>query len=490
MTPIEIPTKKTKIVCTIGPVSDSRSILEQLIAAGMNVARLNFAHGDIESHTRVIETIRAASISAGSPVAIMADLPGPKIRIGRIRDNTAVLTRDQQFSLYTTKLLGDNSGASMSFAGLPEAVNPGDIICVRDGYIELEVEEIKKDQVVCRVMAGGEIRSYNGVHFPGVDQGNNAFTDRDHEHLKFAASQGLDAISQSFVQRPADITAVRAAALALDYYPLIIAKIERATAVDNLDGILAEADGIMVARGDLGVEIPIEEIAIVQKRIIEQVRLTGKPVITATQMLESMIDHPRPTRAEATDVANAILDGTDCVMLSGETAMGSYPVKAVRVMSRIAQVSEPSIRPSNVAKVLELAKSGDSTDRERLLSISLFLSVEAVAPVAVVIPTLSGDTARLLTRFRLPVWIIATSPNRSTCQQLQFSYGVCPVYVADRPEIWDQFARELLIQRGFNQGVALLTYGTGTLSAQTTTRIEFLDLEVEQSESPTWLPNK
>jgi pyruvate kinase len=490
MTQSKLPLKKTKIVCTIGPVSDSQSILERLIAAGMNIARLNFAHGDIESHTRVIQNIRAAASSTGRQVAIMGDLPGPKIRIGRIRNKTAVLEQSQPFSLYTNDVIGDKTGASMSFAGLPDAVNPGDIICVRDGYIELKVEEVTKNQVVCRVMAGGEIRSYNGVNFPGVDLGIDAFTNQDRKFLEFAAEMELDAISQSFVQHSSDIAAVRVAARALDYFPFIIAKIERARAVDNLDDILAEADGIMIARGDLGVEIPIEEIAIVQKRIIEKVRLQGKPVITATQMLESMINHPRPTRAEATDVANAILDGTDCVMLSGETAMGKYPVEAVDVMSRIAQVTEPIIQPLNVANVLEAAKSRNDPDQDRLLSISIFLSVEAVAPVAVVTPTLSGDTPRLLTRFRLPVWIFASSPNRSTCQQLQFSYGVYPFYSETRPKIWAQFARDLLVERGIDQGVALLTYGTGTLNEQTTTRIEFLNLEAAPVESPTWLPRK
>ena len=485
----ELPIKKTKIVCTIGPVSDSIVVLKQLINEGMNIARLNFAHGDFESHARVIGNIRSASSESGLPVAIMADLPGPKIRLGRIRNKSAFLERDQPFTLFNEEVVGDNTGACVSFDGLPDAVKPGDIICVRDGYIELRVESVQEEQVDCRVLAGGEIRSYNGVNFPGVDLGIDAFTDHDRKCLQFAAEHEIDAVSQSFVQRAADIKAVRDAATILDFYPFIIAKIERATAVDNLDGIVAEADGVMVARGDLGVEIPIAEIAIVQKRIIEQVRLQGKPVITATQMLESMIDHPRPTRAEATDVANAILDGTDCVMLSGETAMGRYPVQAVSVMSKIAQVTEPTIKLADVSHVLEAAKTSTALDRDRLLSVSLFLSVEAVSPVAVVTPTLSGDTARMLTRFRLPVWIIASSPNYSTSQQLQFSFGVCPVFVAERPEVWDQFARELLIHKGFKEGIALLTYGTGTLSEKTTTRIEFIDLETGPSESLTWLPH-
>ena len=473
----ELPFKKTKIVCTIGPASDSVPLLRRLIAEGMNVARLNFAHGDFNSHTEVIRNIREASDAEGFPIAIMADLPGPKIRLGRIKDKSAHLKMGQPFTLFNEEIVGDSSMACVSFDGLSKAVQPGDIIRVRDGYIELQVESVESDRVNTRVIAGGEIRSHNGVNFPGVDLGIDAFTDFDKECLEFAAEQKLDAVSQSFVQRGSDIRTVREAAKALGYRPFIIGKIERATAVKNLEDIVDEADGVMVARGDLGVEIPIEEIAIVQKRIIKHLRLQGKPVITATQMLESMIVHPRPTRAEATDVANAILDGTDCVMLSGETAMGSYPVQAVRTMSNIARVVEPEIRPSSINSVLEAAKSTEGTDRERLLSTSLYLSVEAVSPVAVVTPTLSGATARLLTRFRLPVWIIASSPHHSTCQELQFSYGVCPAYIEETPEIWDEFARKLLAERGFETGVAMLTYGTGTLSEHTTTRIEFVDLD-------------
>jgi len=288
---------------------------------------------------------------------------------------------------------------------------------------------------------------------------------------------GVDFLAVSFVSDERDVNRARKLLRKAGSSAALVAKIERIEAVQNLEEICDASDVIMVARGDLGVEIPIEEIALVQKRIIELMRLKGKPVITATQMLESMIDHPRPTRAEATDVANAILDGSDCVMLSGETAMGSYPVKAVQVMSKIAQVIEPHIRTSDASSVLEAAKTAEATDRDRLLSVSLYLSVEAVSPVAVVTPTLSGATARLLTRFRLPVWIIASSPNYSTCQQLQFSFGVCPAYITERPEVWDQFARELLVERGFSEGMALLTYGTGTLSEHTTTRIEFLDLD-------------
>ena len=330
-----LPSKKTKIVCTIGPASEDRDTLAQMLLGGMNVARLNFAHGDFESHAQVIENLRAAADSTGKRVAIVGDLPGPKMRIGKL------VKHGQSFILQTEDIVGDNQRVSLNFKSLPDVVAPGDLIYINDGFIQLEVQNVAGDHVICEVQVGGELRSFKGVNFPGIELGISAFTDQDLEFLKFAANQGLDAVGQSFVQGPEDIKAVRAAAKALDYYPFIIAKIERAKALNNLDAILEVTDGIMVARGDLGVEIPIETMAITQKNIIRQANIYGKPVITATQMLESMVIHPRPTRAEATDVANAILDGTDCVMLSGETAMGGYPVEAVIMMACIARETEP-----------------------------------------------------------------------------------------------------------------------------------------------------
>jgi pyruvate kinase len=470
------PSKKTKIVCTIGPASESKEVLVGMIKAGMNVARLNFAHGDFESHARVIENIREGVAQTGLRVALMGDLPGPKIRIGQLAEEPVELERGQPFILQTNDIVGDNRRASLSFRGLPSAVQPGDEIYINDGFIQLRVDQVKGDEVHCLVKVGGPLLSHKGVNFPGIDLGISAFTDRDRELLSFAAEQKLDAISQSFVQCPEDVEAVRSAALALDYKPFLIAKIERSQALKNLNDILAVTDGIMVARGDLGVEIPIEEIAATQKRMIRQANLCSKPVITATHMLESMTVHSRPTRAEVTDVANAILDGTDCVMLSGETAMGTFPVEAVATMTRIAQVTEPEVRAPDLPRLLRTAKASGEISHKDLVSLSICLTVSATDPVAVVTPTLSGSTARRLARFRLKKWIVAVSPNESTCQALQFSYGVDAVHERGRPESWQTYTRDWLAEHGLTEGLAILTHGSGTVLGGGTNQIEIVDL--------------
>ena len=332
---MKLQENKTKIVCTIGPASESQEVMEKMLQAGMNVARLNFSHGDYESHGEVIAKLRAASRATGKRLAIMADLSGPKMRIGMLKEEPIQLKPGDPFTLTTEDIEGNRALASVSFDRLPQAVNPGDTLYLNDGYIQLEVQKVEGHNVHCGVLVGGELRSRKGLNLPDIDLGISAFTPRDHECLKFALEQGVDAVSQSFVESANDIEAVRSAAKALGHDTFIIAKIERSRAKDNLDGILDASDGIMVARGDLGVEIPIEKIALAQKHLMHLANLRGKPVITATQMLESMTTNRRPTRAEATDVANAILDGTDCVMLSGESAMGEYPVDAVAMLAKV-----------------------------------------------------------------------------------------------------------------------------------------------------------
>jgi pyruvate kinase len=481
-----LPAKKTKIVCTIGPASESQETLERLIANGMNVARLNFSHGDFESHARIIKNIRAAAVAVAGRVAIMGDLPGPKMRIGHLAQDSVQLERGQSFILQTEEIEGDAHRVSMSFAGLPKAVTPGDRIFLNDGFIKLRVEEVRGQEVHCKVLVGGELRSRKGVNLPGIDLGISAFTDRDREFVKFAAEQGLDAISQSFVEGSDDITAVREAGAAIGYEPFIIAKIERARAVENLSDILESADGIMVARGDLGVEIPIEEIAMTQKHIIGQANLYGKPVITATHMLESMVKHQRPTRAEATDVANAILDGTDCVMLSEETAMGNYPEQAVDTMARIAEVTEPYANTRDVAEILKAADASDAISTEDLVSLSIYVSAEVLKPCVVFTPTLSGATARRVTRFRLPTWIVAVSPNEATCQILQFSYGVHPVHETVRPTHWERYVRDWLERTEVDGRLVLLTRGTSAAHTGGTNQIEVIDLSRPPSETSIW----
>jgi pyruvate kinase len=333
--------------------------------------------------------------------------------------------------------------------------------------------------VQCRVLFGGELRSRKGLNFPDIDLGISAFTDRDRECLTFAMEQGVDAVSQSFVESGADIEAVRNAARSLGHNPFLIAKLERSRAGDNLDDILEVADGIMVARGDLGVEIPIERIAVAQKELIRRANLVGKPVITATQMLVSMVRNRRPTRAESTDVANAILDGTDCVMLSEESAMGKYPVDAVAMLAKIAAEIEPyrpSLRVRSMLKEYDYER--DIRPRD-LLTMSVETIVERVAPALVLVPSLTGGTARSITRFRLPVWIAAVSSEERICQQLTFSYGIYPIFEPDPPEVWNDFARDWLKSHGVDGDFVVLSTGPSPKYPDANNRIEIIDLKHE-----------
>jgi len=471
-----LPGHKTKIVCTIGPASESSEVATQMILAGMNVARLNFSHGDFSSHAKIIENLRAASHAAGTPVAIMADLPGPKIRIGEFAQEPVELKIGDRFTLTTRDITGDASRVFVNFARLPQVVTPGDRLYLNDGIIQLEVVRVEEPDVESTVLVGGELRSRKGLNLPGIKLGISAFTDHDHACLKFALEHGVDAVSQSFVETADDIVAVRQAAADLGHSPFVIAKIERSRALDHIDDILAVVDGIMIARGDLGVEIPIEKIGIVQKDLTHKANLLGRPVITATQMLESMTSNRRPTRAEATDVANAILDGTDCVMLSGESATGRYPVDAVAMLARIAKVTEPH-RLSH--PVRDFVKAGGSHADVRiadLITLSVATSVEHVSPAVVIVPTKSGATARSLTRYRLPVWILGVSPHHATCQGLQFSYGVYPVHETDYPDDWNVFVRNWLRVNNVEGDIVILTEGPSPKRPDTNNRMEIIDL--------------
>lgn len=481
-----LPTKKTKIICTIGPASQERSMLEKMIANGMDIARLNFAHGDFSSHKKMVQDIRAAAENIGKRVPIMGDMPGPKIRIGRLKEEPLLLKQGQEIILQTEDILGDQHRVSLSFKELPKVVKPGDSIFLNDGFIKLVVNKVTGQEVHCKVVVGDELRSFKGVNFPGIDLGLHAFTENDRESLRFAAKIGLDAISQSFVQDARDIEDVRKAAHSMNYFPFIIAKIERSKAVENLEAILESTDGIMVARGDLGVEIPIEEIANTQKLIIRRANFYGKPVITATHMLESMVNHTRPTRAEATDVANAILDGTDCVMLSGETANGNFPAQTVDVMACIARATEKNTPQTDVAKLLNDAKSSGTISVRDLISLTINFSVEILQPSVVMTPTLSGSTPRGISRFRHKAWIVGVSPNEATCQSLQFSYGVFPVFETKKPENWEIYVRDWMKQYGMEGDIVILTQGTGTAGSGGTNQLEILDLSLPPAETSIW----
>jgi pyruvate kinase len=355
-------------------------------------------------------------------------------------------------------------------------VKPGDTLLISDGLLQLEVVDIQGQVVNCRVVVGGELRSRKGLNLPDIQLGISAFTEHDRRCLEFALAQGVDAVSQSFVESREDIEAVRQAAQALGYQPFIIAKIERRNALNHLDDILEAADGIMIARGDLGVEIPIEQIAGVQKQIMRKANLLGKPVITATQMLESMVANRRPTRAEATDVANAILDGTDCVMLSEESAIGKYPVEAVAMLAKIAAAIEPQRPALHAREMLKMVGVGSQVNLSELIALSVESTLEWITPAAVFVPTRSGATARSIARFRPPVWIIAVSSLEGICQRLQLTFGVHPLCEPDHPEDWRNYVRRCLEEFEISGDYAVLTEGPSSKHPEVNNRMELIDL--------------
>ncbi|OHB81146.1 MAG: pyruvate kinase [Planctomycetes bacterium RBG_16_64_10] len=467
---------KTKIVATIGPACDAPAVLEQMIRAGMSVARLNFSHGTFDEHAARIERLQAAAKAVGREIGLMADLPGPKMRIGQLAEEPIQIAPGATFTLTTQDIVGDAGRASVTFARLPQVVKPGDRLFLNDGIIHLEVERVDGPEVHCRALTGGELRSRKGLNLPGIDLGISAFTERDRAALTFALAHGVDAVSQSFVESAADIQAVREAAGSLGGNPFILAKIERARAVDRVDEILAAADGIMVARGDLGVEVPIEQIAILQKALVRKAVRLGKPVIIATQMLESMTHSRQPTRAEATDVANAVLDGADCVMLSGESATGDFPVEAVATLARITAATEPHrIRADLWERLKTLPREAEYSTAD-LLSLSVEAVIAASSPAVVVVPTRSGATARAIARFRLPVWIVAPTDGGNVARHLQFTVGIEPVPMRRLPAEWTAFTRDWVQAEELPGAVALLVQGPSPGNPHVNHRMEILRL--------------
>ena len=479
-----LPSHKTKIVATIGPASESREMLVRLIRAGLDVARLNFSHGSPEKHAEVIRNIRDASREAGRRVAIMADLPGPKMRLGKIDPEPIHLMPGAHFTLTNEDIAGNARRASMTFEQVPRVVKPGDRIFLNDGVVQLRVEHVAGNDVECTVVVGGELRSRKGLNLPGVDLGISAFTENDRICLEFALRHGVDAVSQSFVERAADIHAVRAAAATIGKQPLIIAKIERAEALAHFDEILAASDGIMIARGDLGVEVPIEEIAHVQKQLIAKTNLAGQPVITATQMLESMVSSRLPTRAEATDVANAILDGTDCVMLSGESAVGKFPEESVTMLAKIAAFTEVHRPPKSFTVQHDFAQF-TATPRARDRMASLVEHARHTVPCDLgLVPTRGGMVARAISRFKPPVWIIAPSADCAACQNLAFSYGVFSIDLAEEPDDWREWIARWVRENGITAERILLVAGPSPRNPKSNYRIELMRLDAEKSSTP------
>jgi pyruvate kinase len=471
-----LPSQKTKIVATIGPASNSPAILEQMIRAGLNVARLNFSHGEFATHRENIVNLRAAAQAAGCSVAIMADLPGPKMRLGQFAQEPVQLKPGNRFTLTAEDVDGDAQRVSVTFKRLPKVVKPGDKLSLNDGYIQLEVTEVHGNDVACAVIVGGELRSRKGLNLPGIDLGMGAFTERDRECLQFALEHGVDAISQSFVEGAGDMKTVREAARALGGDPFLIAKIERARALEQLDEIMDVSDGIMIARGDLGVEIPIERMAVVQKDVIRRANRRARPVITATQMLESMTHYRLPTRAEATDVSNAILDGTDAVMLSAESAVGSFPVESVAMLARIAGTVEPTRQQLTVKEMYAGVDLAGKVLPTHLISVGVEASLEYLKPAAVFARTDSGASARRLAAFRLPVWTVAISPNRKTAQDLLFSAGVMPVHEPEAPASWNAYVKDWVRRHQLSGAFAILTQRPSPSDPESNHRMEIINL--------------
>ena len=425
--------KKTKIVCTIGPSSEKPEILEELIKNGMNVARLNFSHGTHEEHLEKIKTIRKVRRKLNVPVAIMLDTKGPEIRTGNFDVDEVYLKPNDTFTLTTRDIIGNANIVSVSYKGLPNDVEVGSIIYIDDGLVQLEVTEIKDGtEVICKALNNGILSNHKGVNLPGSKTNLPSITPKDVDDIKFGIENDIDFIAASFVRKKEDVYDIRRV---LEDHGgeniKIISKIESQEGVDNLDEIIEASDGIMVARGDLGVEIKTELIPIVQKQIIRKVNMASKPVITATQMLDSMIRNPRPTRAETTDVANAIIDGTDCVMLSGETAGGKYPVEAVNTMRNICITTELSDDFNKNVYETDISTLNNITNSIAKNTCDIAKELDAKAIISC---TSSGNTSRVLSKFKPKTNIVAATTTERVARQLSVVWGVYPVVIQEAKE--------------------------------------------------------
>lgn len=433
--------RKTKIVCTLGPSTDNEDILKQMMLAGMDVARCNFSHGTYDNHRQRMEMIRKLRKETGKPVAILLDTRGPEVRVKKFKDGKVTLEENQLFTLTSDEVEGSADKVSVTYNRLYEDLEIGMRVLIDDGLIEMKVEQIDQKNIVCRVINGGTVSDHKGVNVPDVDLSMPYISEKDREDILFGISQDVDFIAASFVQKKEDILQLRRLLEKNGGSDIkIISKIENKQGVTNIDDIIAVSDGIMVARGDMGVEIPYEDVPVIQKKIIRKVYQTGKQVITATQMLESMIRNPRPTRAETTDIANAVYDGTSAIMLSGETAAGAYPVEAVRTMVRIAERTEQDMDYRK-----RFYQSGKEADKDVTNAIchatcttALDLNAKAIVTV-----TKSGRSARMLAKYRPESDIISCTTTEKVCRQLSLAWGVTPIRIKEEKEIFSLFDKAI-----------------------------------------------
>lgn len=433
--------RKTKIVCTLGPSTDNEDILRQMMIAGMNVARCNFSHGTYEDHQRRMDLVKKLRHEVGRPIAILLDTKGPEVRVKNFKEGKAVLEEGQLFTLTVDEVDGTKDKVSVTYDRLYEDLEIGMRVLIDDGLIEMQVEQIDQRNVVCRVINGGVVSNHKGVNIPDVDLSMPYISDKDREDILFGISQGVDFIAASFVQKKEDILLLRRLLEKNGGADIkIISKIENKQGVSNIDEIIDVSDGIMVARGDMGVEIPYEEVPVIQKKIIKKVYQAGKHVITATQMLESMIKNPRPTRAETTDVANAVYDGTSAVMLSGETAAGAYPVEAVRTMVRIAERTEQDVDYRKRFYQSKRQADADVTNAICHATCTTALDLNAKAIVTV---TKSGKSARMLSQYRPESDIISCATTERVCRQLSLAWGITPLVIREEKEVFHLFDKAI-----------------------------------------------
>lgn len=421
--------KKTKIICTIGPASNTPDQLKKLIANGMDIARINFSHGTHETHLETINTIKKVREELKVPVAILLDTKGPEIRTKLLENDEKVeLEAGQTFTLTTEDIIGNKDRVAVTYADITKDVVPGNTILIDDGLIELTVREVTETDVVCEVINGGGLSNRKGVNIPSVSINLPAITEKDKEDIIFGINQGVDFIAASFVRNADAVRQIRKILKDGNSDIAIISKIENEEGIQNIDEIIAESDGIMVARGDLGVEVPVEAVPKMQKAIIKKCNNAYKPVITATQMLDSMIRNPRPTRAEVTDVANAIYDGTDAIMLSGETAMGKYPIEAVKMMANIARETEANLDYSKIMNEKEVLRSRGISSA---ISYSAVATAMTLNSKVIVASSFSGYTARIVSKFRPEAAIVGLSPMDRTLRKMQLYWGVTPILTAE-----------------------------------------------------------
>ncbi len=444
--------KKTKIICTMGPNTSDENIMRELAKNGMDVARFNFSHGDHQEHLDRLEVLRKVRKELDLPIAALLDTKGPEIRTGVLKDGKKVaLTEGQTYILTTREVVGDDTITHINYSGLNEDVAPGNRILIDDGLIELDVVEVKGEDIVCQVINGGELGERKGVNVPNVKIKLPALTEKDKEDILFGIRQGFDFIAASFVRTADCIREIKSILEEHGSNMRVIAKIENAEGIENLDAIIEASDGIMVARGDMGVEIPPEQVPYLQKTIIRKCNEACKTVITATQMLDSMIRNPRPTRAEVTDVANAVYDGTDAVMLSGETAMGKYPVEALKMMATIVEDSE-----SHLDYAAYRRRKVSDENMKNVSNAVCFASVSTAHDLgakAIIAPSISGFTTRMLSKWRPSAMIIGMSPSMTTVRQMQLQWGVTPVWSrrADTTDELIESSAEELKRRGLLQ---------------------------------------